>query len=201
MIKSTNDKLPKQMKIEYLQLIAHWLLDEALATEDDLYRNTDNAYTRGSARFGRQRQRIINESLSGNYSWLKVMNGGQDIVFSIHDIPCRFSNDNPDAPKKRAVLETHLFQMSLLEEAEPGEAARFVFVIDRGLDDLAAPRAVLLGFSNSGDVVCRWQSAAAVRTIGLAAPSRPEAVELPKPQIALKQRRNDTGDAEALAGA
>lgn len=190
-----------QMKSEYLQLIAHWLLDEALATEDDLYRDTDNAYTRGSARFGRQRQRILNESLSGHYSWLKVMNSGQDIVFSIHDIPCRFSNDNPDAPKKRAVLETHLFQMPLLEETEAGEAARFVFVIDRGLDGSAVPRVVLLGFSNSGEVVCRWNSSSVARAIGEAAPSLPKAIELPKPQIALKQRHNDTGDAVALAGA
>lgn len=199
-LKSPDGRLPPQLKEEYLQLIASWLLEEALTTEDDLYRETDNAYTRGSTRFGRQRQRILNEHLSGRHPWLKMMNSGQDIVFSIHDIPCRFSNDDPDAPKKRAVLETHIYQMQLLEEAAAGEAARFVFVIDRGPDESADPRVVLLGFSNSDEVVCRWFSKAGVRAIGVAAPSLPKPVELPKPQVAVKQRRADAGDDMASAG-
>ena len=199
-LKSPDGQPPLAMKDEYLRLIASWLLEEALSTEDDLYRNTDNAYTRGSTRFGRQRQRILNEYLSGCHPWLKVMNGGQDIVFSIHDIPCRFSNDDPDAPKKRAVLETHLYQMQLLEQAEAGEPARFVFVIDRGPTEDADPRVVLLGFSNSDEVVCRWFSSPDVRAIGIATPSLPEAVELPKPLLAIKQRRAGAGDDLASAG-
>lgn len=199
-LKSPNGRLPLQLKEEYLHLIASWLLEEALATEDDLYRKSDNAYTKGSTRFGRQRQRILNEYLSGHHGWLKVVNGGQDIVFSIHDIPCRFSNDDPDAPKKRAVLETHIYQMQLLEEAAAGEAARFVFVIDRGLDESADPRVVLLGFSNSDEVVCRWFSTAGVRTMGVATPLLPKPVELPRPQVAIKQRRTDAGDDLASAG-
>lgn len=199
-LNSPDGQLPPVMKEEYLRLIASWLLEEALTTEDDLYRDTDNAYTRGSTRFGRQRQRILNEYLSGRHPWFKVMNGGQDIVFSIHDIPCRFSNDDPDAPKKRAVLETHVYQMQLLEAASAGEPARFVFVIDRGPNESADPRVVLLGFSNSDEVVCRWFSSTGVRAIGVATPSLPQPIELPKPQVAIKQRRTDAGDDIASAG-
>lgn len=187
-LKSSIGQLPEQFHEAYLQLIASWLLEEHAATEDDLSRNSDNAYTRGSTRFGRQRQRIMNESLSGQHPWLKIVNGGQDLVFTIHDIPCRFSNDDPDAPKKRAVVEAHLFQMPLLAEAEPGEAARFVFVIDRGPSESADPQVVLLGISNSNEEVCRWTSSPSIRSVGEAVPSLPEAVQLPKPTVAPKGR-------------
>lgn len=199
-LKSSSGQLPEQFNEGYLKLIASWLLEEYDATEDDLVRDSDNAYTRGSTRFGRQRQRIMNEHLSGKYPWLKVVNGGQDLVFSIHDIPCRFSNDDPDAPKKRAVVEAHLFQMPLLEEAQPGEAARFVFVIDRGPDESADPQVVLLGFSSSGEEVCRWTSSTTIRSVGVAVPSLPEAVQLPKPTVAPKTRGVDTDGDVASAG-
>lgn len=197
-LKPSDGRLPSELKEEYLQLVASWLLEEWRATEDDLVRDTDTPYTRGTARFGRQKQRIMLEYLSGRHPWLKVMNGGLDIVFAINGIPCRFSNDDADAPKKRAVLETHLFQMPLLEEAEPGEAARFVFVIDCGADESSDPRVELLGFSNADQVVCRWISGG-VRRIGEATPSLPAAVEVPKPVIAPKRRRD--GDDEAVASA
>lgn len=189
--KSHQAPLPDQLKPEYMQFIASWLLDEALATEDSNRRNSDNAYTRGSTRFGRQRQRILNEHCSGQYPWLGIISSGNDFIFSINGIPCRFSDDNPKKPSKRAVLEVHLRQRPLLEDAEPDEAARFVFVVDRGPAESNEPRVVLLGFSKLGDVVHRWYSSSEVRIIGDALVSLPAAVDLPKPQITLKQRQKD----------
>lgn len=191
--------LPSSLKEEYLNLIANWLLEEWRNTEDDLVRDTDNPYTRGTTKFGRQKQRITNEYLSGRYPWLRVENNGLDIVFSIMDIPCRFSNDNADSPKKRAVLEVHPFQMPLIEEAEPGEAGRFVFVIDQGMDETSEPRVLLLGFSAAGEEVCRWRSGGVLRTLGEAKPSMPAPVEISKPIISPK-RRVAVEDAEASAG-
>ena len=191
--------LPSSLKEEYLNLIASWLLEEWRNTEDDLVRDTDTPYTRGTTKFGRQKQRITNEYLSGRYPWLRVENNGLDIVFSIRDIPCRFSNDNADSPKKRAVLEVHPFQMPLIEEAEPGEAGRFVFVIDQGMDETSEPRVLLLGFSAAGEEVCRWRSGGFLRTLGDAKPSMPAPVEINKPVISPK-RRVAVEDAEASAG-
>lgn len=195
---SPKGALPSELKEEHLNLIAAWLLDEWRATEDDLTRETDTPYTRGTTRFGRQKERITQEYGSRRHPWLKVENNGLDIVFSINGIPCRFSNDNADAPKKRAVLEVHQFQIPLLEEAEPGAAARFVFVIDKGADELDEPRIVLLGFSQSGQEVCRWTSGKTLRQIGEAKPSLPEAVELKKPVIAPKRRSADDDDAATV---
>lgn len=198
--KSPEGTLPAELSDEHLELVSSWLLEEWYATEDDLVRDTDTAYTRGTARFGRQMQRIRLEHFSGKHSWLSVMNGALDFVFTISGIPLRFSNDSIEAPKKRAVLETHLFQMPLLEAAGPGEAARFVFVIDRGPDESGEPVVVLLGFSNSDEVVCRWTTGTVFRRLGEASPSVPPAVELPKPTITPKRKRDDDGE-EAVASA
>ena len=190
---------PTSWKEEYLNVVASWFLEEWRNTEDDMVRETDTAYTRGTARFGRQKQRISLEYVSGRHPWLRVENNGLDIVFSIVDVPCRFSNDNADAPKKRAITEVHPFQMSLLEEAEPGEAARFVFVIDQGFNELSEPRVMLLGFSSSGQEVCRWTSGGAVRTLRDVKSSVPAAVEISKPVITPKRRGADD-DAVASTG-
>lgn len=181
-------RFPPSLKEEYLNLVASWLLEEWYATEDDLVRDTDTPYTRGTTRFGRQKQRISNEYLSGRHPWLRVENNGLDLVFSIVEIPCRFSNDNADAPKKRAVLEVHPFQMRLIEDAEPGEAARFVFVIDQGIEEVDEPHVLLLGFSASGEEVCRWRSGGVLRRLGLATASMPEPVAIGKPVVTPKQR-------------
>lgn len=157
-------------------------------------RDTDTAYTRGTTRFGRQQKRFWLEHLSGKYPWLRVLNNSLDIVFEVSSIPCRFSNDSAESPKKRAVVEVHQHQIQFLEETEPGEAARFVFVIDCGLDESSEPRVVLLGFSASGEEICRWTSGRVVRRIGEASPSMPAPVELPKPNIAPKRQRDDEGD-------
>ncbi|MGC3987828.1 MAG: hypothetical protein QM777_25620 [Pseudorhodoferax sp.] len=199
-LKSSNGRRPSELAEEHLQLVSSWLLDEWRATEDDLVRDTDTAYTRGTARFGRQKQRIQLEWASGRHPWLHIMNGGLDIVFTINGIPCRFSNDDADAPKKRAVLETHMFQMPLLEEAEPGEAARFVFVLDRGFDESSDPRVVLLGFTSAGEAACRWTSDSVVRRMGEATPSLPAPVDVPKPTLSPKRQRGGEDDAVASAG-
>ena len=196
-----NVGLPPELKGEYLRLVATWLLDEWYATEDDLVRDTDTPYTRGTTRFGRQQKRFWLEYLSGKHPWLHVLNNSLDIVFEISGIPCRFTNDNAESPKKRAVVEVHQHQIPFLEDAEPGHAARFVFVLDPGIDESSEPRVVLLGFSAGGEEVCRWTSGGVVRRMGEASPSAPHAVELPKPSVALKRKRDDEGDnAVASAG-
>lgn len=198
-VKTPNGTLYSGFKEEYVSQVATWLLEEWRATEEDLVRETDTSYTRGTARFGRQKERISLEYISRRHSWLKVENNGLDIVFSICEIPCRFSNDDSNAPKKRAVLEVHPFQMSLLEEAEPGEAARFVFVIDPGFVEAGDPRVSLLGFSSSGHEVCRWVSGGLVRTLTDVRDSVPAAVDVARPVVVPKRPASDN-DAIASSG-
>lgn len=200
---SPKSNLPPVLKEACLELVSSWLLEEWAATEDDLVRDTDTSYTRGTTRFGRQQKRFWLEYQSGKHPWLRVLNNSLDIVFEIYGIPCRFSNDSAESPRKRAVVEVHQHQILFLEEAEPGEAARFVFVLDPGFDESSEPRVVLLGFSAAGEEVCRWTSGGVVRRIGEASPSVPSAVELPKPSVSPKRKRDGEGegdDAVASAG-
>lgn len=53
-----------------LAVVAAWLMEEWAATEDDLVRETDSPYTRGTTCFGRQRTRILNEYLGGRQAGL-----------------------------------------------------------------------------------------------------------------------------------
>jgi len=181
-------------------LVASWLLEEWRATEDDLVRDTDTSYTRGTTRFGRQQSRFWLEYRSGRHPWLRVLNNTLDLVFEVAGIPCRFSNDSIESPKKRAVVEVHQHQIQFLEEADPGHAARFVFVLDHGLDESSDPRVVLLGFTAGGEVVSRWESGGALQRLGIAGASVPAAVELPKPSVGVKRQRDDEGDGKAANG-
>jgi hypothetical protein len=193
------NNLPPVLKQEYLELVSSWLLQEWAATQDDLVRDTDTSYTRGTTRFGRQQRRFWLEYLSGKHPWLQVMNNSLDIVFNINGIPCRFSNDNAESPKKRAVTQVHQHQIMFLEEAEPGEAARFVFVLDPGFDEASEPTVVLLGFSASGEEVCRWMGGGVVRRLGEANASVPSAVELPRPSVTAKRRPDGMGKGDDSA--
>lgn len=193
-----NDFQPA-LRDDLLATVAGWLMEEWAATEDDLVRETDSAYTRGTTCFGRQRQRILKEYLSGGHPWLGIENSANDLVFSIGGVPCRFSNDSLSAPSKRAVLEAHRFQLPLIEEAEPGQAVRFCFVVDRGIDERGEPRIELLGFTATDELVCRWRSASTVRMLMSAKADLPPPADIAKPVIMPKRR--DLGDDEAAASA
>lgn len=182
------------LSTNFLEQVAGWLLDELFATEDDLSRSTDNGYTRGCTTFGRQRNRIIREALSGNHSWLGILNSSNDIVFTIGGVPCRFSNDDPSNPSKGAVLTANNYQMGFLEFAAEGEPGRFCFIIDRGQNDVAEPRVEFLGFTPTGEVACRWVSNT-VRSLRAEAQPLAQSVQIAKPQVAPKRRDDGLGAA------
>ena len=184
-----------QLSTDRLEAVSQWLLDELYATENDLSRRTDNGYTRGCTTFGRQRNRIIAEALSGRQPWLALINSNNDIVFTIGGVPCRFSNDDPSSPSKDAVMTANRFQMEFIDFAAVGEPARFCFIVDRGHEGAAEPRGEFVGFTPSGDAVCRWVSNS-VRVLRLEGQETlPQPVNVAKPLVAPK--RLDEGDGAA----
>jgi hypothetical protein len=176
---------------ERLTLIARWLLEELHATEDDLVRDTDDGYSRGCTGFARQRMRIMKEAVSGRHDWLALSNATNALVFTIVGTPCRFSNDDPDNPKKDAVLQANRQQQLFVSESDREAPSRFCFVIDRGLDGIDDPHVELLGFNAQNELMCRWVSSA-VRVVHVAN-NQPvvEAVEVAKPVVAPKRRDGD----------
>lgn len=175
---------------DLLTNVAAWLLDELHATDDDLVRDTDNNYTRGCTAFMRQRVRILKEAASGRHPWLGVPSPGNDLVFSINGIPCRYSNDDPDNPKKDAVTLANAFQTTFLDFGDDKAPQRFCFVVDRGLPGITDPHVEFLGFTAFGSVACRWISTS-IRQLQLVNDDTPAAVPVSKPAISPKRRPVD----------
>ncbi|WP_445368220.1 hypothetical protein ACH5Y9_01255 [Methylomonas sp. BW4-1] len=176
---------------ERLTVIASILLEEYYNTLDDLSSDYDSPYTWGCTAFGRQKNRIISLALAGNYPWLKVLNSGNDLVFAIGSVSCRFSSDNPENPKKNATLTVNRYQQPLFDDAENGEPCRFCFVLDKGYNEDIEPRIVFLGFDASGAIKCQWESDD-VRTLHSVAPvTTPSAVQISKPTVTPKRPSSD----------
>lgn len=150
--------LHAELSQSHLQTVAGWLLEEYFSVLDDLRRSTDSGYGRGCAAFDREKNRISQEHLRGKHPWLGMINPNNDMVFSINGIPCRFSNDDPENPKKPAVTGANRYQLSFQEFRPPQEASRFCFVVDRGLSGADEPRVAFLGFDAAGNPVCEWIS-------------------------------------------
>lgn len=174
-----------------LEMVSQWLLEELYATEDDLVRPTDDSYSRGCTTFKRQKNRIVAEANSGRHAWLGLLSSSNALVFTVGNVPCRFSNDNPSSPSKDAVLTANRYQMDFLEFATPGEPGRFCFIIDRGHDEASDPRVEFLGFTPSDEVACRWMSDS-VRVLRVEGQETLVAtVQVAKPQVAPKRREGD----------
>lgn len=179
-----------QLTAQILQKVADWLLEEYYSTLDDLSRDTDSGYGRGCTAFDRQKNRILKEWGSGKWAWLSVSNPNNDMVFSISGIPCRFSNDDPMNPKKRAVTECNEYQSAFQEFSAPSDASRFCFVIDRGLSGAEDPHVEFLGFDKFGAVACRWVSDTA-RALYLESEQEAPVEQVRKPTVA--PRKPDLG--------
>jgi hypothetical protein len=173
---------------ERLSIVAELLLDEHYKTLDDLSSETDDNYTRGCTMFGRQKNRIKSVALAKTYPWLQVSNSANDLVFTIGSVPCRFSSDDPNSPKKKAALTVNRYQASFFDEIEGNEKpCRYCFIIDQGINEDADPSVVFLGFDATGVVRCQWESCA-IRTFqSINTVVVPEAVEIGKPAVKPKK--------------
>jgi hypothetical protein len=172
---------------ERLTIIAGVLLEEYNNTLDDLTSEYDGPYTWGCTAFGRQRKRIIDLVLSQKYPWLELSNSANDLVFKIGSVPCRFSTDNPNNPKKNATLVPNRYQQSLIDEAENDEPCRFCFILDKGYNDDQEPRVVFLGFDAADVIKCEWKSDT-ISTLHSVTPIvTPHAVEIGKPAVTPKR--------------
>lgn len=179
-----------ELSAPVLQNVANWLLEEYYSTLDDLNRSTDSGYGRGCTAFDRQKNRILQEWGTGGWPWLGIVNPNNDMVFSISGIPCRFSNDDPLNPKKRAVTECHEYQSAFQEFSPPSQASRFCFVIDRGLSGAEEPHVELLGFDQFGIVACRWVSDTA-RVLYAESVQEAPVVQVSKPTVVPRKPSRD----------
>lgn len=177
-----------------LSIIAKILLDEYYKTLDDLSSDADDNYTRGCTSFGRQKNRIMLLALDNTYPWLQLMNSANDLVFKIGSVPCRFTNDDPNNPKKKAILIANSYQRSFFDDIETDEApCRYCFIIDRGVDD-TEPSVVFIGFDSKDVARCKWESGEIRTFYNVNTFDIPEAVDVGKPAVKLKKTTAETAD-------
>src|SRR6266702_1720450 len=146
------------LSADRLGVVAEILIAEHFSTVTDLQSEFDDGYTRGTTRFGRQKNRLKSVALSGQYEWLQLRHAGNDLIFSIGGIPCRFATDDPVNPTKPAVLDATPIQQSFFDEVENGAPCKFCFILDGGYADADDPRVVFVGEDMMGVVKCKWVS-------------------------------------------
>lgn len=180
---------------ERLSVVAELLLDEHFKTLDNLSSETDDNYTRGCTSFGRQKNRIKQVALAKTYPWLQIINSTNDLVFTIGSVPCRFSSDDPNSPKKKAVLTVNRYQISFFDDVESDEEpCRYCFIIDQGIDEDAESSVIFVGFDAAGVARCQWVSCA-IRTFhSINTVAVPDAVEIDKPAVKPKKLAAESTD-------
>lgn len=134
------------------------MVSEHFSTATALQSDFDDGYTRGCTRFGRQRNRLKSEALSGRYEWLQLRHAGLDLIFTIGGIPCRFAADDPANPTKPAVLDATPIQQDFFDEVKDGVPCKFCFILDGGYSEADDPRVVFVGEDADKIVKCRWVS-------------------------------------------
>lgn len=131
------------------------------------------------------------QAQSSKYPWLSLKNGGNDLVFTIGGVPCRFSNDDPHNPTKPAVLIANRHQRSFFEDIEDGEPCRFCFVIDRGINGNSDPFVVFMGFDSNDTQRCQW-ACDSIRALHSVDNTQPATEEVRKAIVTV--RRSANGD-------
>ncbi|CCJ60586.1 hypothetical protein [Bordetella bronchiseptica] len=181
-----------------LEIVAQILIDEHFSTLTDLQSDHDDGYTRGCARFGRQRNRLRSVALSKRYDWFDLLHGGNDLVFTIGQIPCRFTTDDPLNPTKPAVLEASSIQRSFFEEVEAGTPCKFCFILDGGYGEADDPQVVFIGEDAAGNVRCKWASGG-VRALHIIAADTPPAKDIGKARVEPKRADSDKAENSGTA--
>ncbi|WP_175787256.1 hypothetical protein [Burkholderia anthina] len=178
------------LRSDRLEIVADILIAEHFTTATDLQSDFDDGYTRGCTRFGRQKNRLKSVALSGQYEWLQLRHAGNDLVFTIDGIPCRFATDDPANPTKPAVLDATPIQQSFFDEVETGNPCKFCFILDGGYAEADDPRVVFVGEDMQGVVKCKWTSDG-MKTLHAVSANTPPAKDVGKAHVGPKRIESD----------
>lgn len=154
------------------------VLDEALATAST---KLDCAFTRGTLSWGRIRNALLQEIQSGRHSsWLRLLHGGNDLVFSIGGNVVRFFLDDHLNPRKPRVLyptSGEWGQLKLFETGDP-QVHLWRFIVEKARNEDDEHRVFFIGYNASGDIVSKWEYAEIANTLSSIGSIIPAAAEL-----------------------
>ncbi|BDB30632.1 hypothetical protein Tamer19_47430 [Cupriavidus sp. TA19] len=189
------DHFHAALAADRLSIIGDMLIAEHFSTATDLQSEFDDGYSRGCTRFARQKNRLRSVALSGEYDWLQLLHAGNDLVFSIGGIPCRFTTDDPSNPTKPAVLSVTPVQQSFFDAVDgDDEPCKFCFILDGGYEEAEDPRVVFLGEDIRGQVRCQWISNA-TKALHIVAANTPPAKDVGRAPVGPKRADSDSDTA------
>lgn len=140
---------------ERLNTISQAFLDvyygvlEILSTEDDCN------YGRGALIFGRSRQRLMKMALSGEHSWLKIVNTAMDVTLEIEGVPFRFFRDDHETPKKKGFWRRN--ESDQLFAADDTTPVIFRFIVEKAVQEEDEPEIYFIGYNAQELAVFEWQ--------------------------------------------
>lgn len=146
------------------------------------------------------RSRIIRESQGETFPWLSILNPEGRFTFLINNTPVRFTRNDPKyLPEKKLIISSETMEQMTLFAQQPYGEIRWFFVFDTHYKS-AADAVYFVGYDEMGSIVCQWQIPIEdkVTLITSVAESMPQAVEVDKPQIAVKRpvSRDEIGNNE-----
>lgn len=194
---------------ERLVFLAQKIQEQVDLTYDTNSEEHDGPYTQGSVIFGRLLKMITGMCLLRSPEWMSLAKLGNDLLFNIGKVPCRFATDNPDAPRKTHILEQSPNEKILYDQlALPFEGdawmmqgekpVKWRWVIQKVYNDIDAPSVHLLGLNEFDKIICRWDYKKQVPSIYLvdgttpsSKPSSPAAVNVPAAPVKIKAVKSD----------
>jgi hypothetical protein len=158
-----------------------------LATEDDC------GYTRGTAFFGRSRNRLINLTFNSAYSeWLKLTNAGMDVTLEIEGVPFRiFREDDHSNPGKKGFWRRNASdQLFAPTELDP---VIFRFITEAPIQEDDSLEIYFIGYNSLEEPVCEWRYNRVV-VLTNTSPEFPSSVEQQPAKIALPRKLDGDED-------
>lgn len=137
-----------------LVVIAEVLLKVQEDTYELLSSKFDDNYTRATATFGRQKNRIVSLCLAKKYDWLGIVNPNNDYTITIGGIPIRSFTDDPEDPKKPNFFRRN--SMDQLFSSEKSIPTIWRFVVERPEFEGEGGRVHFAGYNELEEALSLW---------------------------------------------
>jgi hypothetical protein len=155
-----------ELNEDRLRHIASSLLDVRDMTLAQMSTPLDDGYTRGTAVFGRSRQKLMQMALQGDLEWMTLSHAGMDVTFHIERVPCRFFQDNPDQPAKPGFFKRNqLDNLGLLFEVNEAEPVMWRFVVEEPLTQEDEACVYFIGYNAYQEKVSEWSYRPSMSTL------------------------------------
>lgn len=173
-----------------LSVIAEALLNVYFDTHAELTTELDCNYTRGTATFGRMKNKLIAMHRSGLYAdWFDLRNTSNDLTCAIAGIPFRFFRDDHESPTKSNFWRRNPQDDMFADDDD--QPVQFRLVIEDPLNEEDEVRAYFCGFSQTQALVCVWQYQGTVRTLHSIDGVRPPSEDQPAPVVRLRDSESE----------